>query len=139
MGMYTTTDYCDLQMRDNSAKNREEMKEIESEETGGGKDWLYIDKDTGNVELEVDWNLHGYWYEDTLTLLENLNKYIHGSWYLTYEEGDKVVIRFPDEPEREVEIEIGYIQWARPKTLTEFTNELRQDDEMFRKALNGGK
>ena len=121
MGMYTTTDYCDLKMRDNTKDNRKELEDIVSEECMDN--WNMTTE--GDVDFYVDWKMYGYWYEDTLTLLEKLNKYIKGTWYLSYEEGDKVVIIFPEDETKEVEIELGVIRWDKPRTLTQFTKDLR--------------
>lgn len=104
MGMYSSTLYCDLRIKDGKKKEFLDWlkKHPEYEEI------TKIDEE-GNVEIKVDgWKIISYWYENFLDELEELNQFLEGSWTLIYETYDEMaIIEFGDK----VRIRIGVMEF----------------------------
>lgn len=122
MGMMSSTEYCNLKVR--------EGKGIEFEmwlkDHDGWKDVTKIDTD-GSIEFEVCWKIISYWYEDFLDELEQLNDIIVGEWNLRFETDNEVAkIVFPEKEEDGICITLGNMAYTDHK-LDEFR---RLNDDM---------
>jgi hypothetical protein len=101
MGMYSYTEYCDLKIRD--GKKEEFLKWLENHQ-----DYKEIVEifDDDSVYIEINgWKIIGYWYEDFLKELRELNEFLVGEWCLIYETHEEMaIIQFGDDG---VKIKLG--------------------------------
>ena len=101
MGMYSYTEYCDLKIRD--GKKEEFLKWLENHQDYKEAVEIF---DDDSVCIEIDgWKIIGYWYEEFLKELRELNEFLVGEWYLIYETHEEMaIIRFGDDG---VKIKLG--------------------------------
>jgi hypothetical protein len=100
MGMYSYTEYCDLKIKD--GKKEEFLKWLEKHPDYKEAVEIYGDE----VNIEIDgWKIIGYWYEDFLKELRELNEFLEGEWCLIYETHEEMaIIQFRDDG---VKIKLG--------------------------------
>ena len=106
MGMYSSTEWCNLKLR--------KGKEVEF------ADWLKRNEDWNDVikmnndcvDIQVNWKIIGYWYDNFLDELEQLAEYIVGTWTLLYETNEvKAMIEFTED--EQVNIIIGEMKFKK--------------------------
>ena len=106
MGMYSSTEWCNLKLR--------KGKEVEF------ADWLKRNEDWNDaikmnndcVDIQVNWKIIGYWYDNFLDELEQLAEYIVGTWTLLYETNEaKAIIEFTED--EQVNISIGEMEFKK--------------------------
>lgn len=129
MGMYSSTEYCELKVK--------EGKEIEF------ADWLKQNNDWNevvtidsclDVDIQVNWKIIGYWYNDFLDELEQLAEYIVGTWTLEYETNEaKAIIEFTED--EQVKITLGEMEFKK-LDIDELRIHNVETDEIV-KALTG--
>jgi len=105
MGMYSYTEYCDLRIKD--GKKDEFLKWLDEHEDYKEVVEIY---DDNIVEIDVDgWKIIGYWYDEFLDELEELNKFLIGTWCLIFETHEEMaIIEFGKE---EVKISLGTMEF----------------------------
>jgi hypothetical protein len=101
MGMYSYTEYCDLKIKD--GKKEEFLKWLENHQDYKEAVEIF---DDDSVYIEIDgWKIIGYWYEDFLKELRELNEFLEGEWCLIYETHEEMaIIKFGDDG---VKIKLG--------------------------------
>jgi len=119
MGMYSYTEYCDLVIRD--GKKEEFLKWLEKHPDY--KEAVEIDED-GSVYINIDgWKIIGYWYEEFLKELRELNEFLKGEWCLIYETHEEMaIIKFEDDG---VKIKLG--QMVFTEYPIEFFEKMNED------------
>jgi len=119
MGMYSYTLYCHLIIRD--GKKEEFLKWLEKHPDY--KEAVEIDED-GSVYIKTDgWKIIGYWYEEFLKELRELNEFLKGEWCLIYETHEEMaIIQFGDDG---VKIKLG--QMVFTEYPIEFFEKMNED------------
>ena len=114
--MYSVTDYCSLQIREGVSLEDARTIFDDIEDYNGCEDMFHINQygsESHEVEIILSdggWKLIGYWYDETLDMLEELAKVLEGSWALTYETNEyAAVINFKS---GKVSIDIGSMEWS---------------------------
>ena len=120
MGMYSYTEYCDLVIR--AGKKEEFLKWLENHQDY--KEAVEIDDGDWSVYIDIDgWKIIGYWYEEFLKELRELNEFLEGEWCLIYETHEEMaIIKFGDDG---VKIKLG--QMVFTEYPIEFFEKMNED------------